>query len=340
MALNGIDISRYQKDIDLSKVPCDFVIVKATEGADYVSPEYDAQYKAAKKAGKKLGVYHFASGNHTGEKEADYFLSQVKDVIGEAILCLDWESDALKKGVSYANAFLDRVYEKTGVKPFIYMSKSVCRDYDWSSVVNAGYPLWCAQYANNNITGYQDNPWTDSKGMGAFKKMVIYQYSSHGRLDGYSGNLDLDIFYGSAEGWDKYAGKSESSSKPEEKPEQKPATNKKNTITVDGLWGVDTTKKAQKVFGTTVDGKVSNQLSTYKSSNPGLLSESWEWQSKKSGCSPLIKAIQKWCGATQDGLIGPDTIKKMQKKLRCGADGKFDKPSPAIKAFQKWLNKQ
>ena len=218
MALNGIDISRYQKDIDLSKVPCDFAIVKATEGADYVSPEYDAQYKAAKKAGKKIGVYHFASGNHTGEKEADYFLSQVKDVIGEAILCLDWESDALKKGVSYAKAFLDRVYEKTGVKPFIYMSKSVCRDYDWSSVVNAGYPLWCAQYANSNITGYQDNPWTDSKGMGAFKKMVIHQYSSHGRLDGYSGNLDIDIFYGTESDWDKYAGKSESSSKPVEKP--------------------------------------------------------------------------------------------------------------------------
>lgn len=340
MALNGIDISRYQKGIDLSKVPCDFVIVKATEGADYVSPEYDSQYKDAKRAGKKLGVYHFASGNHTGEKEADYFLSQVKDAVGESILCLDWEADAIKKGVSYAKDFLDRVYKKTGVKPFIYMSKSVCRNYDWTDVVNAGYPLWCAQYANNNTTGYKSEPWTDSKGMGAFKEMVIFQYSSKGRLDGYSGNLDLDIFYGTKSKWDKYAGKTTASgTTTEEKPASKPST-KKDTITVDGLWGVNTTKKAQKVFGTTVDGKVSNQLSAYKSSNPGLLSSSWEWQSKKSGNSPLVKAIQKWCGATQDGLIGPDTIKKFQKKLGCGADGKLDKPSPAIKVFQTWLNKQ
>ena len=33
--MNGIDISIYQKSIDLSKVACDFVIVKATEGKTY-----------------------------------------------------------------------------------------------------------------------------------------------------------------------------------------------------------------------------------------------------------------------------------------------------------------
>ena len=31
MAMNGIDIASYQAGIDLSVVPCDFVIVKATE---------------------------------------------------------------------------------------------------------------------------------------------------------------------------------------------------------------------------------------------------------------------------------------------------------------------
>ena len=32
MSMNGIDISSWQTGIDLSKVPCDFVIIKATEG--------------------------------------------------------------------------------------------------------------------------------------------------------------------------------------------------------------------------------------------------------------------------------------------------------------------
>lgn len=113
----------------------------------------------------------------------------------------------------------------------------------------------------------------------------------------------------------------------------------KDDIKVDGEWGTNTTKKAQKVFKTKIDGVVSNQLIAYKSKNPGIVS-SFEWQSKKSGYSPLIKAIQKWCGAEQDGLFGTDTAKKMQKKLGCKVDGYFSKPSPCIKEFQKWLNKQ
>ena len=39
MALNGIDISNWQAGIDLSVVPCDFVISKATEGSWYVSAD-------------------------------------------------------------------------------------------------------------------------------------------------------------------------------------------------------------------------------------------------------------------------------------------------------------
>lgn len=37
MALNGIDISNWQAGIDLSVVPCDFVIAKATQGTSYIS---------------------------------------------------------------------------------------------------------------------------------------------------------------------------------------------------------------------------------------------------------------------------------------------------------------
>ena len=33
--MDGIDISAWQDTIDITKVPCDFVIVKATEGTDY-----------------------------------------------------------------------------------------------------------------------------------------------------------------------------------------------------------------------------------------------------------------------------------------------------------------
>lgn len=113
----------------------------------------------------------------------------------------------------------------------------------------------------------------------------------------------------------------------------------KKAIKEDGWWGPKTTKLAQKVFGTEQDGKVSHQFKAYKSQNPGLQSDTFEWVTNPGkSYSPLIKAIQKWCGATQDGHIGPDTIKKMQKKLGTTVDGVCSGPSDVVKAFQKYLN--
>ena len=55
MALNGIDISNWQSGINLAVVPCDFVVIKATEGTGYVNPDYERAYRQAKIAGKCLG---------------------------------------------------------------------------------------------------------------------------------------------------------------------------------------------------------------------------------------------------------------------------------------------
>ena len=113
----------------------------------------------------------------------------------------------------------------------------------------------------------------------------------------------------------------------------------KITLKVDGYWGTSTTKRLQQIFKTTVDGKVSNQFSTYKSQNPGLDS-GWEWKSNPTGYSPLIKAIQKKVGATQDGHIGPKTIKAIQKWMGTTQDGVFSAKSPCIKKLQQWCNNQ
>lgn len=120
---------------------------------------------------------------------------------------------------------------------------------------------------------------------------------------------------------------------------EKEEETKKHIIDVDGKWGEDTTRKAQEVFGTTVDGIVTDQYKAYKSQNPGLIS--FEWKDKPSDYgSELIRAIQKKVGATVDGHIGPETIKKMQKWLGTVQDGVVSNPSDMVKAFQKWLNKQ
>lgn len=200
--MNGIDISRWQKDIQLSRVPCDFVIVKATQGTGYVSPTYKQQITSAEALGKYLGVYHYASSGGAAA-EAEHFLQTVADYIGKAILVLDWEGEqnANFSNPLYALDFLNYVKKRTGISPFIYMSKSVCRQYKW----DASFPLWCAQYRNQQPSGYQAQPWTDNKGFGVWQSPKIFQYSSKGQLDGYSGNLDLDIAYMDGSEWLSYA---------------------------------------------------------------------------------------------------------------------------------------
>ena len=203
--MNGIDISRHQKGINLALVPCDFVIVKASQGSsEYVYPTFKEQIEQAESLGKLLGVYHYASQGGA-IPEAEKFLRTVDKYIGKAILCLDWEKDENInfQNPQYAIAWLRYVEQKTGIKPFLYMSKSVARQY--ASIWDASFPFWCAQYANYQYTGYKDNPWTDDKGFGAWKECKILQYSSRGRLPGYSKDLDLDKAYITPEEWMMYA---------------------------------------------------------------------------------------------------------------------------------------
>lgn len=111
-------------------------------------------------------------------------------------------------------------------------------------------------------------------------------------------------------------------------------------IDEDGLWGKDTTRKAQEVFGTPVDGIVSNQLVWWKNKNPGLLDSSFEWDDYMAGGSALICAIQNKLGVNPDGYIGSETISAMQRWLGTPVDGCVSNPSAMVKAFQHWLNQQ
>lgn len=211
--LKGIDISHHQKGIDLGAIDVDFVIIKATEGNGYTDDMCDTFYQKAKSLGKKLGVYHFARPDlgNTAEAEADWFIKETLGYHKEAMLVLDWESGDLTN-VAWAKAWLDRVYSKTGVKPVIYMSASVMHGADWSSVVNADYGLWVANYGTNNGTAQE--AVFDRYPLKYWSFYALWQYTSKGRLNGYNGNLDLNYFSGDGTAWDKYAGGSPSSSKP------------------------------------------------------------------------------------------------------------------------------
>ena len=121
------------------------------------------------------------------------------------------------------------------------------------------------------------------------------------------------------------------------------SVNSKTKLTVDGEWGVDTTKMTQKVLGTVVDGEVSNQKSSCKKFLLNALETSWEFKDSNFGKgSSMVMAIQKRVGATIDGFCGKGTVKDMQEFLKNKGyyTGKIDgyMGSGTVKGWQKYIN--
>ncbi len=196
-SLRGIDIYSGEGDagIDIWSVDADFIIVKVSQGTSYINPYWRAMADATLNSGKKLGLYHYAAGK-SPEDEANFFADQVADYIGRAVLVIDWESEQnpaySENGSWWTDRWRAQVKNRTGKTAWTYVSQSISRYYSG--------PLWIAQYANYDTTGYQDTPWNE----GAYS-CVCRQYTSQGDVSGYSGLLDLNKFYGSRQDWDAWA---------------------------------------------------------------------------------------------------------------------------------------
>lgn len=212
MTMKGIDISNYQRGLDLGAIDYDFVFCKATEGTSIIHDTCDPFIQKAIEMGKLWGFYHFMA-NADPVAQADFFYENCKGYFGYGVPMLDYE-DYGRTGTDKAKQFLDRIYELTGVRCIVYMSRSVCTEEDWGEIA-PNHALWVAQYADNDETGYQDSPWLAPGTFGAWDSCAIHQYSSHGRIDGYGGLLDLDIAYMDAPAWGKFANPSGTATEPD-----------------------------------------------------------------------------------------------------------------------------
>lgn len=202
MTLNGIDIASYQAGLNTATIPADFVIIKATEGTGYINPTWKRQADTALAAGKKLGLYHFQRAANP-ISEADYFVRNIKAYIGKAVLVLDYEANDVP-GTVGVKQWLDRVYSTTGVRPMIYTSTSWENSRDFSAIAKANYGLWIAQYNfETQVSGYKPR---DLYGrVSHWRNTAMFQYTSVGKLPGWAGKLDFDVFYGDRAAWDSYA---------------------------------------------------------------------------------------------------------------------------------------
>ncbi|AYD81525.1 endolysin [Arthrobacter phage KBurrousTX] len=204
--LNGIDISMHQGSaLNIRGTGAQFVGIKATEGGGYTDPEYVNNVGKARRDGLPILHYHFArpyadTGN-TPQAEADWFLSVVRPYIGpDDILVLDFEAENTHR-TDWANDWLDLVAAATEKRPWLYANQTVANQPGWD-VVKAKYPLWCARYPLPVVQSW--SPLNAPPSVPGWN-LVMWQYSQSGRLPGYGGDLDLNVFYGDMAAWQTLA---------------------------------------------------------------------------------------------------------------------------------------
>lgn len=206
----GIDLSNHQKSIDLTKKHFSFGIVKATEGVTYKDPSFENHVAQLSQLNKLIGCYHFARpDNQTNDtsmiRSADHFLRVVDNegLIGKAILILDWEQRPTER-TDLMEVWLDRVYEATGITPFLYASSSFIKAKK-KIIKTIGVPIWAAQWPTNQVM----REWPDDFFIEMYNPFetgwTIWQFSSTGTWPGFNGRVDYNYTSMSEKQWKSYA---------------------------------------------------------------------------------------------------------------------------------------
>lgn len=198
--LNGIDISHYQGSVDFAKIKsggCDFIFIKATEGATIVDDFFAQNWQGAKGAGIVRGAYHFFRPKTSVVAQADNFLKALGDLAsGDLFPVLDVEDARLWKGITPRHAadlvvtWFELVEKELGVPGILYGGTSFVEDVLGSDprLIQSGRKLWLARYRK-----------TEPPSPKPFPNWSFWQFSRTGTWPGVKGAVDLDVFAGSRE---------------------------------------------------------------------------------------------------------------------------------------------
>ena len=199
-SVHGIDISHHQGKIDWTKLSnamvdrntLTFVMVKATEGSDFLDDCFEENFRKAREHGFIRGAYHYWSTISSAREQASFFLDNVKLETGDLPPMLDVEAKAETMSDEDFQmellAWLHIVEDKYHVKPIIYTYYKFKERYLKDERFDP-YPFWIAHYYVSDIQ-YR----------GAWK---FWQHTDVGRLPGIKGFVDLDIYNGSRFGLEK-----------------------------------------------------------------------------------------------------------------------------------------
>lgn len=196
----GNDISSFQGDVnyDIYKTHTNFLLIKATEGNGLIDPKFLRNQQEVRRVNLPHGYYHFARPdlNNSPEQEADFFLKVIGQLEEGEVLCLDYEATWTGDPVVWCKGFLDAVFNKTSVRPLLYLNQSLIVAHDWKPVALADYGLWVAAYTHDpNNNNFVTGAW-------AFASMQ--QWTDNQNVPGIAGAVDGNAFFGTIDVFLRY----------------------------------------------------------------------------------------------------------------------------------------
>lgn len=193
----GIDVSKWQKEIDWDKVKnegVDFAIIRcgyrgSVTGSLVEDPYFEQNIKGARAAGIKVGVYFFTQAVNEVEavEEASMVISLVRDYELQYPVFIDTEgaggngrADSLnvEERTAVCEAFCTTV-KNAGLEAGVYASRNWYNNKLTASALES-YAIWLAEY--RSVPLYQ----------GYYQ---MWQYTSKGKINGINGNVDLNVSY-------------------------------------------------------------------------------------------------------------------------------------------------
>jgi len=193
----GIDVSKYQGEIDWKKVAdagIKFAIIRCgyrgySTGSLVIDPYFEKNLKGATANGIDVGVYFFSQAMNEVEavEEASMVLSQIKRAYVNYPIFIDSEASGgdgradklnVENRTKVCKAFCATI-ESEGYNAGVYASKNWFNNKLTAKELE-DYIIWLAEYREAPTYEGVYNMW---------------QYSSKGKVDGIEGNVDLDLSY-------------------------------------------------------------------------------------------------------------------------------------------------
>lgn len=192
--IHGIDLSHFNGQVSWEKLTdkkahIHFIVLKATEGVDYLDSEFVDHWESAKKHGFIRGAYHFFVAHDDPLQEANWYIHNVKLQKGDLFPIIDVEraqkndkpglKDRLQK-------FLAHIEQHYGVPPIVYTGPKFWEQYIGGKIHDGN--LWIAQYevaAPIIPSGWKD--WT------------FWQFTQSASVSGVEKPVDMNLFSGSAQ---------------------------------------------------------------------------------------------------------------------------------------------